>query len=1143
MTSVDDGDTDDNAVQSNELFAVRLSELFRAAGDPTLERVTRQTRERLGPTWKVPTIQRVQSWRAGKHVPAKFASLEPILVTLRYLARQRKSAEPVAALTMGAWQKLWQEARDKPAVTASVSRPVTDTLPRDIPLIGRGEELERIVSIAERGGVLSISGMPGVGKTAFVTSVAHRLEDRFPDGRLFVDLQAHAPGRTAASPADVLAGLLTDLGMDSREIPDTLESRRSRWRDRVAGRRILLVLDDAGDRAQVEPLLPTGPDCLTLITSRRQLVALDDHEPLVLDALQPDLAAELFCTRARLDRADREHPAVAEIVRLCGCLPLAIVLIAGRMRYHSAWTVTTVARDLATAQDRLGEFEADERAVRAAFTMSYDVMPPDRQHLFRRLGIHPGRTVDKFAAAALDGIEVADARRELEALFTDHLLREQLEGRYRMHDLLRVYASELAEHDPAFDRRAAVDRVLTYYWHAGEIADRCLAVETRSRRPPINGAFPATPRPASRAQALAWLRAERDNLLDSLEYAAADRERRWETIGLTGVVAGLLRLDGPWPVAIELHRRAAALANFDGDRRGEADAQYNLSVMRYATGDYPGAVGPMLEASAIYQEIGHPADHARALGMLGTLAYATGDYPRTAELMQRAAAIYERDGDGSAGAYALIGQGMAGYATGDYPVAAQWVSRALQTFRDIGDSVGEAAALDRLGVIQYATGDYSLSAASVEQALAIYRAAGDRFAEAHALNALASVRFATAEYAVAADHAWEALQIFRTVGDRVGEAYALDSLARLHFTTAEWQSAGDDMNRALAIFRDIGDRVGEAYAVNDLSLSQYISGDYSGTVERMEAAMLIFRDIGDRVGQAYTLIGLGLVAYANGDYTAAKDPMLEARALFEQIGDKVGLAYVLVGLGRLRIATGEDSGAADLLAQASTLFGDIDDKVGQAYVLISQGRLRFAIGDGNGAIELLLRAERIYRDIGDRFGQAFALGGVALLHYAQGNSSGAIDPAERALGIFDAIGDRVCHAYTFVGLGLLRYADGDHSGAVAMVERAPAMFHEVGDRVGEAYAFIGLGLLQYQTGNYSEMANWAQRGLAIFREIDKHPRRAELLERITNTWEEASNPHDAIISYLDGLRLIREIQIRWRKRRVWRDLPAPTSRR
>lgn len=1101
----------------------------------------------------MPTIQRVSDWRSGKNVPARFASFEPVLATLISLAQPRRDAVAPGLLNVAAWQKLWEDAVAEigtgPAA-AKAGRPeaaplrqvVTDTLPRDVEtLVGRDEELQRILAVArgrQGASVNTIDGMPGIGKTALATRAAHLLADRFPDGRFFVHLHAHTTGRQPATPTDVLAGLLTDLGVNPRDIPDSLDNRRSLWRDRVAAKRILLVLDDAQDHAQVEPLLPNGPGCLTLITSRRRLVALDGSQPIALDTLDPVKAAELFCALARRTPAGDDHAAVAGIIRLCGYLPLAIVLLAGRLAHHPTWTIAQLASDLATTQDRLGELEAGERAVYAAFTMSYRDLPQDRQRLFRRLSLHPGPDIDRYATAVLHGVSETAARRELEALFTDHLLDEPVGGRYRMHDLLREYAFALAAEDPDDERRAAVDRLLDHYQHIGGIADRHLAAETRHPDAEVTAAL----RFPGRAEALTWLRGERGNLLACLEYVASHHQPA-RVIGLTRVLSGLLRLDGPWPLAIRLHRRAATIAEHSNDRVGQAHALNDLGMVRYATGDYPGTADLVRQALAIYRDVGDRVGQAHALSSLGRLGYATGDYPGTADLVRQALAIYRDLGDRPSEAYALIGLGVVRYATGDYPGTTELVRQALAIFRDVGDRIGEAYALNELGVVQYATGDYPSAARTESDALAIYRDVADRAGEANTLNDLVSVRFATGDYPGAADLVRQALTIHQSIGDRLGEAYALDNLGRLRYAIGDGSGAADHLDNALTLFEEIGDRVGQAYALNDLSLVRYAASDYPGAADHMDRALAIFDEIGDRVDQAYTLIGLGLVRYAGGDYPSAETLLERSLVIFCDIGDRVGQAYALCGLGRLRYANGDRPGAVDRLQRALVIFRDIGDRVGQAYALSSLGRLRFAAGDAPDAQDLVMRATLIYQEIGDRFGYAYALGGESMLKYATGDYTGAIVPAEHALAIFQEIGDRVSQAYAFILLGLLRYKAGDYSGAAELAEQAPTIFREIGDRLGEAYAFMGLGLVRYKAGDHSGAADLVQQILAIFREIGERPGQREMLDRISTLWEESSEPQDAVVSYIDALRLVREIHVRWKKRRVWRDLPVPDAPR
>ena len=258
--------------------------------------------------------------------------------------------------------------RDQNIFTGPVSALVATmrTLPRDVTAFtGRDTELRRLIAAAAgAAGVVAIytvDGMPGVGKTALVTRAAHLLADAFPDGQLFVNLHGHTPGQQSADPNEVLADLLACTGMAPHEIPAGVEARAERWRGRLVDKKVLLVLDDAVGHAQVEPLLPGTARCLVLVTSRRRLIALDGAQPLALDILPPDQAIELFTRLARRTQDGSDADTIAELARLCGYLPLAIALLAGRLAHHPSWNITDFTADFADAQDRLTELAAGDR--------------------------------------------------------------------------------------------------------------------------------------------------------------------------------------------------------------------------------------------------------------------------------------------------------------------------------------------------------------------------------------------------------------------------------------------------------------------------------------------------------------------------------------------------------------------------------------------------------------------------------------------------------------------------------------------------------------------------------------------------------------------------------------------------------------
>src|SRR5215468_2704282 len=417
-------------------------------------------------------------------------------------------------------------ARDSasPGVFAAAA---TRALPRDVAVFtGREGELTRLLgtmdSLAADGGVVgihAIDGMAGIGKTTFAVHAAHRLAADFPDGQFFLPLHAHTPGQRPVDPADALASLLLAAGLAAQQIPPGLEARAARWRDQVAGKKILLLLDDAAGHEQVRPLLPGTPGSLVLVTSRRRLAALDDAAVISLDTLPPGEAAALLARLAARPGVPAGDAAVGEITRLCGYLPLAIGMLASQLRHHPAWTASQLATDLAGARDRLELMQAENLSVGAAFDLSYADLTPGRQLLFRRLGLIPGPDFDAYAAAALEGASVGTARRDLGELYGQHLLTEHAPGRYRLHDLLRQHARALVTADGDTETDAAAGRLLDSYLHTALAAGRHFNRVGTDRPPP--GDPPAhAPDVSTFGRAAAWLEAERANLLAAADYAA-----------------------------------------------------------------------------------------------------------------------------------------------------------------------------------------------------------------------------------------------------------------------------------------------------------------------------------------------------------------------------------------------------------------------------------------------------------------------------------------------------------------------------------------------------------------------------------------------------------------------------------------------
>ncbi|GJF34884.1 ATPase [Kitasatospora sp. NE20-6] len=775
-------------------------------------------------------------------------------------------------------------------ITQLAPAPVTAvrTLPRDVAAFtGRQAEVDQILAAAQPSRVVAIhtiDGMPGIGKTALAVHAAHQLTDRYPDGQMFLRLNAYTPGQKPADPADALAALLLSLGIDPRSIPDGLEARARLWRDRLTGRRMLLVLDDAVDHAQVEPLLPGAEGCLVLITSRHRLAALDGATPLPLDILASADAALLFTRLAHRDTTTpADADAVARIVEQCGHLPLAIVLLAGRLAHHPHWSLTEYAEEFAAAQDRLGELAAGDRAVDTAFDLSYRVLPPERQRLFRYLGLPPGPDTDAYAAAALAGITLTRARRELEALYTDHLIDSPATGRYRLHDLLRAYARTLAERDTVKDRDAATGRLLDYYQHTAEAADRHLAEAPRHAVPVAGPSPAAAPGLAGYEQARAWMRTERANLIACTHHATATA-RYSHAICLTAILAAFLRQQGPWDEAVSLHRTAAASAHLTGDRLSQANALQELGWVRYLTGDFPSAADLFQQALELYRALGDLLGKANALRELGWVRYLTGDIRAAADLAQQALELYRALGNPLGEAYALRELGWVRYLTGDYSAAADLTRQALNLSRALGNRLSEAYALTGLGRVQYVTGDFPAAADLAQQALELYRALGNRLSEAYALWDLGRVQYVTGDFPAAADLTRQALDLFRTLGNRHGEANALQQLGQVQAVVEDYPAAADLLQKSLTLFQEVGDIQGGAEVLNStgaLLAAWARPGEALSTYQR---ALHLARQVHSPLDEAHALEGTARCHARTRDLPAALADLRQAVGIYRRIG-------------------------------------------------------------------------------------------------------------------------------------------------------------------------------------------------------------------------------------------------------------------
>jgi DNA-binding SARP family transcriptional activator/tetratricopeptide (TPR) repeat protein len=655
-----------------------------------------------------------------------------------------------------------------PVPVAAAGQTTRHVVPRELPgpvrhFTGRAAELAELSDLAAGGGralvICAVDGTAGVGKTALAIQWAHQVAGRFPDGQLYVNLRGYDPGEPVLA-ADALAGLLRTLGVPGEEIPGETEERARLYRSRLAGRRMLVLLDNARDADQVRPLLPGTPGCAVLVTSRDALaglVARDGAARLDLDLLPLDdavaLLTELIGEPARADPA-----AAAELARCCARLPLALRVAAELAAARPAVPLTGLVADLAGQQKLLDLLDAGDdprTAVRAVFSWSYRQLSDEPARMFRLLGLHPGPDITVPAAASLAALAEADARRLLQGLSRAHLIAEHVPGRYAFHDLLRAYAAEKARHiDSDGDRREATGRVLDHYLHTAAGAARLL-VPTME---PVILALPqpgagASKRPADHREALAWYEAEHQVLLAAIALAARSGfdSHAWQ---LPWAIAHFLQTRGHWQEWAATQRTALDAATRLGDTAAQAVSGRLLAKACTDLGDHDQARGHYASSLRLYQRLGNPLGEAKIQHSLGLAAERQGRFVDALGHAEQALRLYQAIGDKANEAEALNNVGWYQGLLGDYQQARAFCRQTLTLSSEAGNRWIEGHAWDSLGYAEHHLGNLAEAAACYQRALSLHREAGDRFSEAGTLTHLGETRHAAGQPAQARQ-AWQ----------------------------------------------------------------------------------------------------------------------------------------------------------------------------------------------------------------------------------------------------------------------------------------------------------------------------------------------------------------------------------------------------
>jgi DNA-binding SARP family transcriptional activator/tetratricopeptide (TPR) repeat protein len=651
-------------------------------------------------------------------------------------------------------------------------------IPRQLPpgitcFTGRRAHLKRLhaAMTGNRGDavVIAISGMAGAGKTTLAVHWAHQVEDRFSDGQLHADLRGYSGDRPLDC-LDALQRFLRALGTAPGQVPGDLDEAAAQYRSLLAGKRMLILLDNAASASQVRPLLPGAQGCLVLVTSRSRLPGLISKDGAVWLSAEPFTESESVTLLRKVLGSQRVSAGQAAAVRIagrCACLPLALRVAAERAAHRPWLSLDRLADELTSERDRLDALTLgdDEAAtIRSVFSWSYRALKPDAARMFRLLGLHAGPDISVPAAAALTGVSTGEAARLLDSLAEVHLLAEA-SGRYQFHDLLRGYAAERAGTDEdTADRTAATRRILAWYLHTYYGADRLLA--------PARHLVPLDPPPAGCAplafttyqQALEWCDAERVNLVAAVHLAAGTGQEDIACL-LAIAMRVFFHLRGHRRDGIACASMGADAARRTGDKHREAQALNALGSAYRSDYRFADAIRYYRRALRIRREIGDRQGEGATLNNLGGSSYE---------------------------------HGQAGQALG-------YLRQALLIARELDDRYGEGITLENLGEAHFELGQTAAALDCYQQALAVTREIGDRPGEGIALKNLGDAHAKLEQTAAANERYREALVVLRSAGDQQREAQTLLTLGDLLRDGGDTREARRCWQQSLDIFAGLGD--------------------------------------------------------------------------------------------------------------------------------------------------------------------------------------------------------------------------------------------------------------------------------------------------------------------------------------------------
>jgi tetratricopeptide (TPR) repeat protein/transcriptional regulator with XRE-family HTH domain len=781
------------------------------------------------------------------------------------------------------------------AAPARGGRVVPRQLPPAVPAFaGRVSELATLSRVLARPGgtavITAIGGTAGVGKTTLALRWGHLVAAEFPDGQLYLNLNGFSPSGTPVSTADAIRALLEKLGVPADQLPYTDDGQLDLYRSLLVGKRMLIVLDNARDEAQVRPLLPGSLTCRVVVTSRNLLAglaALDAAHPLLLNVLTEAEAWDLLEQRLGPERLHADDEATHQIIKACAYLPLALSIVAARAALRPDLPITAIAAELAMSQG-LDAFTAGEPAadIRAVLSWSYRQLDEDAARLFRLAGLHPGPTLDRYAAAALADMALDQAERVLEALTDSGLMLHAGSGRYSLHDLLREYSRELGTRQISVpERRAVLIALFGYYVHTTHKAST-LAVPAEAYPSPPKVAPPATPAPsfADDAAAWEWLGSELGNLTAISRYAAGNG---WHShaMDLSAAVYGYLLVSFRFAEAATIHEQALRAAELAGVDSAQGDALIRLATADFPQGRLADAAERCQRALSCFERAGDRTGQMRARHSLSDAYLSQGQLQQAAAGLRTVLAFYREIGNRpDLEMRALYSIADLCLWLGRYNQAIRYLRHSLALYQETGDERYMGHFLVKLGLADLRLGHYQQADAQLNEALATMRAARDRGGEADVLRLIAITSLRQDDHDQALTHIQQALALSRDIGDSYGEAQMLADLSRVYLRQGRHRAALRELNRALGLTHELQDPKVTASVLNGLGEALVTTGHPARGRDQHAEALRIAAAAGDRYETARSHAGIGAADDALGNHAEALRHLRLAHDAYAKMG-------------------------------------------------------------------------------------------------------------------------------------------------------------------------------------------------------------------------------------------------------------------